>query len=243
LSFWDSLVDRLETLGENVVEWAILIAVAIVVLVVGRWLIGLIRVWIEKLLGARALDPIWRGSGVARALEGGEHTPASIVATIVYAYLWVTLLLVVARILQLTAIEALLARLLAWVPLLLLAAVIVLVSAAAGNWAAGLVRPFAQEQRVPWLTGVVHVGVIVFGVLFAMEIVNIEFAEDIVKILIAAAAVAGAIAFGVGGIDAAKRWWAQYGSPGSLGVASSSPPPTPPPSAGEDDLGGAAPPV
>jgi hypothetical protein len=228
LSFWDSLVDRLETLGENVVEWAILIAVAIVVLVIGRWLIGLIRTWIEKLLGARALDPIWKGSGVARALEGGEQTPASIVATIVYAYLWVTLLLVVARILQLTAIEALLARLLAWVPLLLLAAVIILVSAAAGNWAASLVRPFADEQHVPWLTVVVHVGVIVFGVLFAMEIVNIEFAEDIVKIVIAACAIAGAIAFGVGGIDAGKKWWAQYGTPSSSAPTTTPPPPPPP---------------
>ena len=240
MSFWDSLVDRLETLGENVVEWAILIAVAIVVLVIGRWLIGLIRTWIERLLGSRALDPVWRGSGVARALEGGEQTPASIVATIVYAYLWVTLLLVVARILQLTAIEALLARLLAWVPLLLLAAVIVLVAAAAGNWAAGLVRPFAQEQRVPWLAGLVHVGVIVFGVLFAMEIVNIEFAEDIVKILIAAVAVAGAIAFGVGGIDAAKEWWARYGRPGSPGLVSSAAPAAS--SSATGDKGEAAPP-
>lgn len=213
MSFWDNLVDRLETLGQNIVEWAILIAVALVVLIIGRWIIGLIRTWTEKLLGARALDGIWQRSGVSKALEGGDQTPASIVATVVYAYLMVALLLVAARILQLGTIEDLLTRLLAWIPLLLLAAVIVIVSAAAGNWAANLVRPFADDQGVPWLTVVVHVGVIVFGVLFAMDVLNIEFAEDIVKIVIAAAAIAGAIAFGVGGIDAGKKWWAKYGSP------------------------------
>lgn len=213
MSFWDSLVERLRTLGENVVEWAILIAVALIVLIIGRWIIGLIRTWIEKLLGARPLDPVWKRSGVAKTLEGGEQTPASIVATIVYAYLMVALLLVVVRILQITAIEALLVRLLAWIPLLLLAAVIIIVSAAAGNWAANLVRPFADEQNVPWLTTLVHVGVVLFGVLFALDILDIDFAEDIVKIVVAAAAIAGAIAFGVGGIDAGKRWWAKYGMP------------------------------
>lgn len=213
MSFWDNLVERLETLGQNIVEWAILIAVAIIVLIIGRWIIGLVRTWIEKLLDARPLEGIWKRSGVSKALEEGEQTPASIVATVVYAYLMVALLLVVARILQLAAIEQLLTRLLAWIPLLLIAAVIVLIAAAAANWAANLVRPFAQNQGVPWLATVVHVGVIVFGVLFALDVLDIDFAEDIVKILVAAAAIAGAIAFGVGGIDAGKRWWSKYGTP------------------------------
>ena len=227
MSFWESLLARLETLGENVIEWAILIGVAIVVLLVGRWLIGLIKTWVEKFLGSRALDPVWKNSGLNKALEGAEQTPASLVSTIVYVYLWLGLLLVIARILQLTAIEALLSRLAAWIPLLLLAAVIVLVSAAAGRWAANLVRPFAEQQNVPWLAVVIHVAVLVFGVLFAMEIVRIEFAEDIVKIVIAAAAIGMAIAFGVGGIDTAKKWWARYGAPDAVAGSSSTPPPPP----------------
>lgn len=213
MSFWDSLVDRLRTLGENVIEWAILVVVALVVLIVGRWIIGLIRTWTEKLLAARVLDPVWKRSGMSKALEGGEQTPASIVATVLYAYLMVVLFLIVARILQLGTIEDLLVRLLAWIPLLLLAAVVILVAAAAGSWAANLVRPFAEEQNVPWLTTAVHIAVVVFGVLFAFEILDVTFAEDIVKIIVAATAIAAAIAFGVGGIDAAKRWWSRYGVP------------------------------
>jgi hypothetical protein len=214
---WDSLVNRLEALGEDLVEWAILLVVALVVLIIGRWIIGLVRRWTERLLGAGFMDPVWKRSGVSTALEGTEQTPASIVGTVLYAYLMIALLLVVARILQLGTIEELLTRLLAWVPLLLLAAVIIVVAAAAGNWAAGLVRPFAEEQGVGWLTTVVHVGIIVFGVLFAMDIVNIDFAEDIVMIVVGAVAVAAAIAFGVGGIDAGKRWWSKYGHPSNSG--------------------------
>lgn len=215
--FWDNFVDRLQALGEDLLEWAILIAVALVVLIIGRWIIGLIRRWLQRLLDARALDGVWSNSGVAKALEGGEQTPGSLAATIVYAYLWIGLLLIVARILQLAAIEALLVRLLAWVPLLLLAAIIIIVAAAAGRWAGGLVRPFADEQGVPWLSMVVHVGVIVFGLLFAMEIIRVDFAEDIVKIILAASTIGLAIAFGVGGIDTAKKWWAKYGAPNDSG--------------------------
>ena len=99
------------------------------------------------------------------------------------------------------------------VQLLLLAATLVIIGAAAGSWAAGLVQPLADEQHVPWLTYVVHVGVILFGLLFAMDLLRVTFAEDVVKIVIASTTIALAIAFGVGGIDAAKKWWAKYGSP------------------------------
>lgn len=236
MSFWDNLVDRLEAFGQTFIEWAVLILVALVVLVIGRWILRLIRTLIEKLLGARWLQPVWDRSGVTAALQGSDQTAAGILATIVYAYLMIGLLLVVARILQLVTIEALLVRLLAWVPLLLLAGVIVIVAAAAGNWAAGLVRPFAEEQGVGWVATLVHVGIIVFGVLFALELMQIQFAEDIVKIVVAGAVIAGAIAFGVGGIDAGKKWWAKHGTPDTLGgpaqaQASSPPPPQRPPNA------------
>ena len=72
MSFWDSLVDRLQTFGEAVIEWAVLILVALIVLVIGRWIIGLIRTWTEKLLEARWLQPLWDRSGVSTALQGTD---------------------------------------------------------------------------------------------------------------------------------------------------------------------------
>ena len=222
MSFWDSLVERLQQLGELVVEWGILILAALLVLVIGRWLIGLIRTWTEKLLGAGFLEPIWKRSGVSAALEDTDQTPASIVATIVYAYLLVGLFLVVTRILRITTIENLLERLLAWIPLIVLAAIIVIIAAAVANWTANLVRPFAQETGVAWLARLVQIGIILFGVLFALELLRIQFAEDIIKIVFIAGGAAFAIAFGVGGIDAAKKWWAKHGEPEDMGRGSGS---------------------
>ena len=66
---------------------------------------------------------------------------------------------------------------------------------------------------MPWLTWVVQILIVLFGVLFAMDLLKINFAADITKILTAALGIAFAIAFGVGGIDTAKKWWAKYLAP------------------------------
>ena len=92
---------------------------------------------------------------------------------------------------------------------------IVIIAAAAASWTADLIRPFAVGQGVGWLALVAQVAIIVFGILFALELLNIEFAGDIVRLVVAAFGVALAIAFGVGGIDAAKEWWAKYATPGA----------------------------
>ena len=214
MSFWDQLLEELRSLGELVVEWVVLIAIALFVLIVGRWILRWVRRIVERVVGAQSLTGVWDRSGVTRALQSSDQTAASITGTIVYAYLMIGLWLVVTRILQLTTIEDLLERLLAWIPLLLAAAVIVIIAAAVANWTADLVRPFASDKGVPWLTWLIQIAVIVFGLLFAFDLLEVNFAEDIVKIVIASATVALAIAFGVGGIDAAKQWWAKYGTPG-----------------------------
>lgn len=216
MSFWDRLVEELRTAGENLAEWLVLIAVALVILIVGRWILKWIRRIVERVLSASAFDGVWKRSGVDAALEPSGQTAASITATIVYGYGLIVLALIVARVLRLDSIEDLLLRLLAWVPLLIVAAAIVIISAAVANWTADLVRPFAAARGVPWLTWLIWIGIVVFGLLFALDLLNVNFAEDVVKIVVAAVGIALAIAFGVGGIDAGKAWWAKYGTPGAV---------------------------
>ncbi len=215
MSFWDRLIEELRSLGETIIEWAVLIAVALLVLIVGRWIVKWIARILARILDAEVLKPVWDRSGVTTALEGTDQTVASIAATVVYVYLMTGVVLVAARILDLTTIEQLLERLLAWIPAIILAVIVVIIAAAAASWTADLIRPFAVDRGVGWLVWVVQVGIIIFGVLFAMDLLRINFAEDIVKLIVASFGIALAIAFGVGGIDAAKQWWAKYGTPGA----------------------------
>jgi len=229
VSFWDRLVEELRSLAELIVEWAIILAVALLVLIIGRWILQWVRRIIVKLLGANWLDGVWQRSGVNAALAPSGQTAASITGTIVYAYLMLGLWTVVVRILNLQTIEILLIRLLAWIPVLLLGAVIIIVAAAVASWTADLVRPFADNRGIPWLTWAIQIGIIVFGVLFALDILQVRFAEDVVKIVTAAFGIALAIAFGVGGIDAAKQWWEKYATPGvsQRDATAHQPPPQP----------------
>ena len=105
-------------------------------------------------------------------LSASDQTAAGITATIIYAYLVVVLWLIVFRVLQVQTIGDLLERFLAWIPVVLLAAIIVIVAAAVASWTAGLVRPFAESKNIPWLTWVVQISIILFGVLFALDLLG-----------------------------------------------------------------------
>ena len=215
MSFWDQLVAEFDSLGQLTAEWLPRIIVALLILIIGRWVLKWVRTLVEKFLKLGFMQAIFDRAGITSALAESDQTAAGITATIVYAYLVVVLWLMVVRVLQIQTLEDLLERFLAWIPVVLLAALIVVIAAAVASWVAGLVRPFAASKGVPWLTWVVQILIILFGVLFALDLLEISFAADITKILTAAIGIAFAIAFGVGGIDTAKKWWAKYLAPKS----------------------------
>ncbi len=214
---WDRFVegirDAFESVGSALGEWLPKIVVALVVLMIGRWIITKIRVWVEKLLQTQGVASVFERSGLTAALAPSGRSAASLVALVAYAFLMLLLWLIVFRILEIEPIVDLLQRLIAVLPLIFVAVALVLVAAAVGNFVADLVRPYAERRQVSWLPTVTRVVILIFGVLAALDLLEIRFAEDIVKIITAAAGIALAIAFGVGGIDTAKRWWGRYLAP------------------------------
>jgi len=213
MSFWDQMIAEFDSLGQQAAEWLPRIIVALIILIVGRWILLWIRKLTAKFLELGFMQGVFDRAGITGALASSDQTAAGITASVIYAYLIVVLWLIVVRILQIGTLVTLLERFLVWIPTVLLAAVVVVIAAAVGSWVAGLVRPFADSKGVGWLAPLTQVAVIIFGVLFALDLLEITFAEDITKILTAAVGIAFAIAFGVGGIDAGKKWWAKYLSP------------------------------
>ena len=146
MSFWDQLVAEFETLGQLTAEWLPRIIVALLILIIGRWILKWVRKLIEKFLNWSFMQSIFDKAGITNALAGTDQTAAGITATIVYAYLVVVLWLMVVRVLQIQTLEVLLVRFLAWIPIVLVAAVIVVIAAAVASWTASLVRPFARRR-------------------------------------------------------------------------------------------------
>lgn len=213
MELWNEIVNALQSVVVSVIEWAPRVLGALLVLIIGRILLGVIRKVIVKLLGLSPANAVFDRAGLTTAVQPSGKSPAELVATIVYAILFVALWMIVFDILGLFAIADLLQRLLRWIPVVFIAAAVVLIAAAVATWVSELLRPFASARNVSWLPGIVRAGIIVFGALAALDILNINFADNLVRIVVAGAVLALAIAFGVGGIDTAKKWWERYLNP------------------------------
>ena len=208
---WDNMIqgfkDAFASVGSTLGEWIPRLIVALLVLLIGRWIINTLRRWTEKLLDTQPVQTVFDKAGITNALAQSDKKASALVATIVYGFLALLLWLIVFRVLQIEPIEDLLERLIAVIPLILVAGILVVVAAAVANFVADLVAPFAERHSVRWLTPLTRIAIILAGVLAALDLLEIGFAEDIVKLLVAAGGIAFAIAFGVGGIDTAKLWW------------------------------------
>ena len=214
---WDNMVqglkDAFASVGTTLGEWIPRILVAVLLLIVGRWILKTLRKAIERMLDTPAAKTVFDKAGITSALAPSQRKASSLVAGLGYAFLMLLLWLVIFRVLQIEPIESLLERLIAVLPLILVAVALVIIAAAVGSFVADLVRPYSVQKNVSWLPSVVRIVILVAGALAALDLLEIRFAEDIVKIAAAAVGIAFAVAFGIGGIDTAKRWWGRYLSP------------------------------
>lgn len=215
MSFFDRLEENFNDIGGAVADWAVKIAIALLVLIIGRWIIGMIKKWLVRLLETEAAKTVFEKAGVSSALQPSGKTAPQLIGVVIGAVLMVLLWLIIAHILEIDPVVDLLERLIAVLPLILIAIVLVIIAAAVGSFVADLVRPYADQRNVSWLPSAVRILVLLFGVLAALDLLEITFAEDIVKIVAAAIGITFAVAFGVGGIDTAKQWWGRYMSPRS----------------------------
>ena len=218
MSFWDRLVESLRDIGTAIGDWTPKILGALIILIVGWFIARILRNLIRRVMEWGPVQSVLDAAGINSALEGSGYNAANLVASTVYFFLWLTILLAAFQALEFDAIVVLLQRFLAVLPLIFIAFIVVVLSAAVGKFVADLVAPWANSNGVTWLPWLTRVGFILFGLVTAMEILEIGFfVQALTTALFGGLGIAFAIAFGVGGIDTAKKWWAKYLSPGDVG--------------------------
>ena len=220
MSFWDQLTDSLEEFGASIGNWVPKIVGALIILLVGWFIARIIRRVVRKLLDRPAVNSALDKAGIGPALRDAGYSAASLLATIVYAILMLIVLIMAAEALQVQAIVDLLEKLVAYLPLVIVAIIILVVTAAIGAFAGDMVRPMGESRGMPWMGNAVRFVIVGFGVITALDVLGVGRVTN--RILDALLATAGltiaatlAIAFGVGGIDTAKRWWHKLASPKS----------------------------
>lgn len=225
-SFIDQLVDSFSELGRDIGAFIPRLVVALLLIIVGRWIARWVKKLTEQLLVKVGATKVVKAAGMETALADAGTSGPKLVSQVMFYLVVVVFLQIAAEVLGIDRITALLDTLISYLPLVIVAILLLFVAGAISNWAAGAVRPFAESRGMPWIDNVVRVAILVVGFLAAMDVLN--FAPDVMsniqntllQYLPLSVLVAFAISFGVGGIETGRKWWAKYLDPDTVGSKS-----------------------
>jgi hypothetical protein len=207
---YDALTDRLEEGIFQIVAFLPRLAAALGILMVGLAIAKMIERGTDAALHRIGFDRWMREGGVTEALERAGTTldPSSVIAKLVF---WTMILLVIllsANALGIAAVSILFAELLAYVPNVLAAVMVLVLGILLGEFIKDLV--LASAGGLPGginLARAAKAAIILLAVFMALD--QLDIAQDIVLVffiaVVGAAALAAGIAFGLGGREVAAE--------------------------------------
>lgn len=215
LSFVDRLTESFKELGSGIGNFIPKLVVALLIIWIGSWLARIARKWLEKILVKIGAGKLTEAAGIEPMLGQAGTSGPRLVAQVLYYLVMIIFLQIATDVLGIDRLSALLDTLIAYLPLVVVAILILFVAGAVAGWAAGVVRPLAESRNMGWLADVVRWAIVVVGALAALDTLNFapSVTENIQATLLQwlplSILVTGAVAFGIGGIDTAKKWWAK----------------------------------
>lgn len=207
------LVASLQNLWQLVVNFLPALVGALVVLIVGLIVAAGLERLVERLVFYLKIDAAMRKLGVDLHLERAnlKLDAGMFFGRVVYWFILLAFLLASSDILGFGALSGFIKDVLVYIPNVVVAAFIVLAAVVAANFLRGLVMASVMGAKLhaakfmgllTWWT------VLIFGLLTAAVQLNIAVAviNTIITGVVAMFALAGGLAFGLGGRDAASRW-------------------------------------
>ncbi len=214
----DALMVELEQGIRQIMEFLPRLAAALGILMVGFVVAKMVERGTDAALHRIGFDRWMREGGVTEALERAGTTldPSSVLAKLVF---WMVMLLVIilgANALGITAISILFGELLAYIPSVIAAVIVLTLGILLGEFLKDLI--LASAGALPGAVTMARAGkaaIILLAVFMALD--QLEIAQDIVLVffiaVVGAAALAAGIAFGLGGRDVAaeitREWYAR----------------------------------
>jgi hypothetical protein len=192
------IADEFTDLLSTTVNIAIQVLIFLVIMLLGWWVARLIRRWVRSGLQRLGFDRAADRGGLHRLL--GQTSASDVVARLaVFAFMLVVLQLALG-IFGPNEISFLLAEVIAWLPRLFVAVIIVVAAAAIAGWVRDIVADALgglSYGRV--VATAAQVMVLVLGIIAALNQVGVATAVTLPVLIAALATVAGVIIVGVGG--------------------------------------------
>ena len=185
---------------------------AIAILVIGWIIAKFVEAIVVRALKAVRLDVISDKAGLANMLAQGEIklTLSELLGVIIYWIVMLSVLAAALNALNLTVASDLLARLVAYIPNIIVAIFVLVLGSSLAGFVAGVVRTAASNAGISnskLLAKITQTVLIVFAVIVAIEQLNIAtaFIAFAVNIILASIGLALAISFGLGCKDIAAK--------------------------------------
>jgi hypothetical protein len=236
---YDAMTDRLEEGIYQIVAFLPRLAAALGILMVGLAIAKMVERGTDLALHRIGFDRWMQEGGVTEALERAGTTldPSSVIAKLVFWTMMLLVILLSANALGITAVSVLFAELLAYVPNVIAAVMVLVLGILLGEFIKDLV--LASAGGLPGgfnLARAAKAAIILLAVFMALDQLNI--AQDIVLVffvaVVGAAALAAGIAFGLGGREIAaqiSREWYERNRAASRRRPRTEPPPPQTPAA------------
>jgi len=211
---WANLiVDPIRQMLTRIMAYIPILLGALIILIVG-WIVAKIIRWIVNgLLKAVRFDTLADKAGVSKILRKGDLkiTARKLISGLVYWLVIIMVLVMVANALGLPKASDILSNLFAYVPKVIAALLVLVVAMFLASFVSGIVRTVAGNAKLPkpeLLAGISRWAIIIFAVTISLEQLGIAplLVTATFNIILGSVCLAFALAFGLGGKDAAARY-------------------------------------
>ncbi len=212
-SWAETFIGSLRGMWVGFLDGLIVVIGALVVLIIGLIVAGGIGKLIEKVVKLSKLDKAITGLKIKDHFERGgleDWTLSRFIGRFTYWFLVIVALLATSDILGFTSFSDFLRDALGYLPNVIIAVLIMLAALLLGNFLRKLVRASIKSARLngeEFLGSLTWWAVVIFGFLAALSQLGVAVAiiQSLVTGFIAMIALAGGIAFGLGGKDLASH--------------------------------------
>src|SRR5680860_20595 len=153
-NFLDQLLQSLAELGADIGSFLPRLIVALLLLWIGNWIAKWIRTLLVKGLERVGTNRLTEAAGVESMLQQAGTSGIALVGQVVYFLVLIVFVQIAAEVLGIDQLTQLLNQLIAYLPLVVVALLVLFVTAAIANWAARTVRPFAESRG---LLSLIHI--------------------------------------------------------------------------------------
>lgn len=178
---------------------------AIVILIVGYIIAKVLQAVVSRLLRAVGFDQWMERGGVKQFFDRADtnQTPAGILGLLVFWFVFIIAITMAADALGIQQISGFLNQLIAYIPSILAAVLILLLAGLLANFVSGVIRGATGSNL---LASVAQYAIIIYAVFAAITELGIavELTAPTFLIVLGGVALAAGIAFGIGGREVAR---------------------------------------